>query len=163
MSAPSASSMATAPSGRLSSRACAAGRGILSPSEANTNHLHTLANFLSVLREIQSLSVSGVNYNPILYHHQEPHHLSRTCTCGHLTSRQAQSNQCPRRMHPLPTTNASRSANAHDPAKNLWQVNVWLRYCQGVGERPLARLQRPSPSSIAPPADALERYPPSRS
>src|SRR5262249_52904056 len=60
-----------------------------SPSEANANHLHTLANFLSVLQEIQSLRVSRRNYNLVLYHHQEPHHLSPTSTCGHLTSRQA--------------------------------------------------------------------------
>ena len=45
----------------------------------------------------------------------------------------------------------SRSANAHDPTKNLWQVNVRLRYCQGVGERPLAPLRRPSRSSITSP------------
>src|SRR5215471_19050008 len=64
----------------------------------------------------------------------------------------------PRRMHPLLTTNVSRSAT-----KNLWRVNVRLRYCQGVGERPLAPLRRPPPSSITSPADAPERYPPWRS
>src|SRR5262245_7332160 len=64
----------------------------------------------------------------------------------------------PRRMHPLQTTNVSRSATKKPMAGQRPAALL-----PGVGERPLAPLRRPPPSSITSPADAPERYPPWRS
>jgi len=98
--------------------------------------LHMLGNFFSVLRKIQSLRVSRRKLQSTprdLLHQSLARDVARSCCATNLNR------------------DVSRSANAHDPTKNLWQVNVRLRYCQGVGERPLAPLRRPSRSSITSP------------
>jgi hypothetical protein len=121
----------------------------------NAKHLYILTNLVPVLQEIQLLRVYSINTI-----------RSRTCPAARRPMAIGTSlNKSNRliRMYPLTTTIVSRSPNAHDPAKNLRQVNVRLRYCQGVGDRPLAPLRWLPPSSIACPADALERYPPSPS
>jgi hypothetical protein len=62
------------------------------------------------------------------YLEKEPHRLSGTSAYGHCRRDKPDQVNARDECTLCQTTNVSRSATAHDPTKNLWQVNVGLRY-----------------------------------